>query len=154
PPAVASSLRVESRRLGVQALVYLVPNLLVRGVTVLLAPLYTRAMRPEDFAVVAVANTLTALLGIALGLALYGCVPRLYIEQADEVARRRLFGTLLLFSGAFATTATAALWGAGALGLLDVFATVRFRPHLELVLATALCGVFLPLPTSVYMARE
>jgi O-antigen/teichoic acid export membrane protein len=154
PPAAATPPRDEARRFGAQALVYLLPNLLVRGVTFLLTPLYTRAMRPEDFAVVAVANTLTTVLSLGLGCALYGCVPRLFVERADEAARRRLFGSLLLFSLAVPTALTAALHAAGAAGWLDVFATVRFVPHLRLALWTALFGVFAPLPTSIYMARE
>lgn len=149
-----SSLRTESKRLGIHALVYLLPNLLVRGITVLLTPLYTRALQPEDFAIVAVANTLNAVLSIMLGMALHSCVPRLYVEHETEDFRRRLFGTLLIFSLIVPTAIVLLLHGLGALGLLDMFASVRFVPHLRLVIWTALFSVYLPLPTSIYMARE
>lgn len=141
-------------RFGLHAAVYLVSNLLMRGLWIVLTPFYTRVMSPQDFAVVAVANTLTAALGIVLGLALYGCIPRLYYEQSTEASRRRFLGTLLLFSTVFPVCVGALLEVLGSLGSLNVFASVPFRPYLELVLWTAVLSNLLNLPTTVYMTRE
>ena len=40
--------RDELKKLGTSGLVYLVPNLLLRGLNVLLTPLYARALSPAD----------------------------------------------------------------------------------------------------------
>lgn len=141
-------------RFGLHAAVYLVSNLLMRGLWIVLTPFYTRVMSPQDFAVVAVANTLTAALGIVLGVALHACIPRLYYEQPTEASRQRFLGTLLLFSMAFPVCVGGFLEVLGGFGLLDVFATVPFRPYLELVVWTAVLSNLLNLPTTVYMTRE
>jgi O-antigen/teichoic acid export membrane protein len=141
-------------RFGLHAIVYLVSNLLMRGLWIVLTPFYTRVMSPKDFALVAVANTLTTALGIVLGVALYACIPRLYYEQATEASRRRLLGTLLLFSTAFPLCVCAFLEVLGVVGLLDLFASVPFRPYLELVVWTAALSNLLNLPATVYMTRE
>jgi O-antigen/teichoic acid export membrane protein len=141
-------------RFGLHALVYLVSTLLMRGLWIVLTPFYTRVMSPQDFAVVAVANTLTTALGIVLGVAIYGGIPRLYFEHATDESRRRYLGTVLLFSLAFPAGAGVLLEVVGILGGLDIFATVPFRPYLELVLWTAVLSNLLNLPTTVYMTRE
>jgi O-antigen/teichoic acid export membrane protein len=146
--------REETRKFGLAALTYLIPNVLVRGITFLLTPLYTRVMSPEDFAIVGVANTLTSALGLALGLALYGCIPRLFAHYATEEERRRFYGTLLVFSLTVPTVIAAGLHLLGAAGGLNVFTTVRFDPHLVIVIWTAFFNTFLPLPMGIYMARE
>jgi O-antigen/teichoic acid export membrane protein len=149
-----ATVAAETRRLALHAVTYLIPNVLVRGITLLLTPLYTRMMGPAEFAVVALANTLITALGIVLGFALYACVTRVYVECGSEEERRRFFGTLLSFNLLIPPLLIGILYAVGAAGFLNVVATLPFSPHLQIVLGTALASVYLPLPTSVYMARE
>ncbi len=148
-----SSLGKDTKKLGVNALVYLASNMLVRGVTFLLTPLYTREMGPADFAVVSVTNSLVAVLSIVLGMALFGCIPRLFFEY-KEGERRAFFGTILTLSLAVPGVIVAGLYALGEAGHLDLFETVRFDPHLKLVLWTSLFSVYAPLPVAIYMSRE
>jgi O-antigen/teichoic acid export membrane protein len=148
-----TALGAETKKFGRNALLYLVPSLLMRGISFLLTPLYTRAMAPADFAVVAVSNSLVAVLGIVLGLALYGCVPRLFFEY-EERAKRAFFGTLLATSLVVPLAIVGVLHLLGARGHLEMFETLHFDPHLKLVLWTSLTAVFMPLPISVYTTRE
>ncbi len=141
-------------RFRLDALVYLVSNLLMRGLWIVLTPFYTRVMSPQDFAVVAVANTLTTALSIVLGVAVYAGIPRLYYDFATDESRRRFLGTVLLFSTVFPAGVGAVLELLGTLGCLELFATVPFRPYLELVVWTAVLSNLLNLPTSVYTTRE
>src|SRR5262245_6002683 len=85
-----------AKRLATNSLLYLLPNLLVRGLSLLLAPVYVRVMSPSDFGLVAVATTSSSLLAIAFGLALFASFGRPYLEQTDEPAQRRFVGTLLI----------------------------------------------------------
>jgi len=149
----ARSFAQESKRFGLNALVYLISNVLVRGVSLLLTPLYTRAMDPSDFAVVAVTNAIGAVLTITLGMALYGCIPRLFFEF-KQTERRAFFGTLLALSLTVPVVLVAILFALGSRGYLDVFETVRFNPHLKLVLWTSLFSIYSSLPVAVYMSHE
>ena len=151
--AVPTTLGFETKQLTRNAVVYLLPSLLVSGVSVLLTPVYARALAPDDLAVVAVANSVTAVLGILLGLSLYGCIPRLSVEY-DEKRRRSLFGTLLIVSVIFPAILVGMGFILGQAGYLDVFENIRFDPHLKLVLLTSLAGVYRPLVVTVYIARE
>src|SRR5262245_30457720 len=67
---------------------YLAGDALVHGIGVILTPVYTRAMSPSDYGIVAVAMTMIALLTIVLGLSLYGSITRLYFEAEDDEDRR------------------------------------------------------------------
>lgn len=149
-----STIQAESRRLSTNSLVYLLPSVLVRGASFLLTPLYAWTMRPADFAIIGVASTIAGLLGTALGFALHGSVTRMHFECPDEPARKRYYGTIVVFLLTVPVALTAILEGLGRAGFLEIFQTVSFRPHLELVIWTALLNVYASLPTALFMARE
>lgn len=149
-----ASLRGELKHLGTSSIVYLVPNILLRGLTFLLTPVYARAMPPGDYGALGVATTIGSIASVALCLSLHGSVSRLHFEYKSDREQRTFYGTLLVFMLAFPTAASVILHLLGEAGALDVFATVRFHPHLRLVLWTAYAQSFLPLPTALYMVRE
>jgi O-antigen/teichoic acid export membrane protein len=132
-----------------------VPSLVARGVSFLLAPLYTRAMVPADFGVVGISNAVLAAVSVILGFAIHGAVPRMWVECETDAQRRRFVGALLGFMLVVPTVLTIVLDFVGSMGWFDgAFATVQFRPHLRLVLWTAFLGTFPNVPTAIYMARE
>lgn len=149
-----ASLRHELKRLTSSSAVYLVPNLFLRGLTFLLTPVYARAMSAGDYGSLGVATTIGSIASVALCLSLHGSVTRLHFEYETEAEQRSFYGTLLAFMVTVPTVATAILHVLGSEGYLDVFASVKFDPHLRLVLWTALAQSFLPLPTAMYMVRE
>lgn len=150
-----SSLRNELKRLSTSSAVYLVPNLFLRGLTFLLTPIYARAMSPGDYGTLGVATTIGGVASLALSLSLHGSITRLHFEYKDDPTRQRTFyGTLLGFMLVFPAALTAILHLLGTAGHLDVFATVRYEPHLRIVLFTAFAQSFLPIPTAMYMVRE
>lgn len=149
-----ASLRAEFRRLGTSGIVYLIPNLLLRGLTVLLTPVYARVMPPSEYGTLGVATTIGSVASIALSLSLHGSISRLHFECADEREERTFYASLLAFTLIVPTLLAACLHLAGTRGVLDVFATVRFEPHLRIVLWTAWAQAFVNLPTALYMVRE
>ena len=149
-----ASLRVELKRLGTSSAVYLVPNILLRGLTFLLTPVYARAMPPGDYGTLGVATTIGSIAAVVLCLSLHGSVSRLHFEYKDGREQRTFYATLLAFMLVVPTVACITLHFLGEAGALDVFETVRFDPHLRLVLWTAYAQCFLPLPTAMYMVRE
>jgi len=153
-PREVASLRGELKRLGTSGAVYLVPNLLVRGLTFFLTPLYARAMPPADYGTLGVATTIASIVGLALSLSIHGAVTRLHFEYEKDSERRTFYATLLGFLLVFPTVVTVILHVLGTWGKLDVFTTVRFDPHLRLAVWIAYAQCFLPLPTAMYIVRE
>ena len=124
-----------------------------RGLSVLMVPLYTRAMTPEDYGVLAVTATLTIVITLALSLSLDAAIMRLSFEY-EPAEVRRLYGTLLLSMGGFATVVAVALDRIGMAGGLDFFDAAPFDPYLRLALWSAYGAVFMVLPVAVYTMRE
>jgi O-antigen/teichoic acid export membrane protein len=150
---VSSALLSEAKKLGSHAAVYLVPSLLVRGLTFLLTPLYTRTMSQADFGLLGVATSVGGVISILLGLALHGAITRLYFDCKDESDRRRLFGTILTLFLAGPTVGLAALWLANERGL-GLLVALPLHPHMQLVLAASWLSTYASMPTAMYMARE
>lgn len=155
-PQVSAGLSLpgEVKKLGANSLIYLLPNMLVRGLSFLLMPVYTRVMTPEDYGIVGVASTLAPLLTTVLGFSIHSAASRLHFDVDDDGDRKNLYSSILIFLAVVPLGITLGLYLAGSLGLLDLFVTVRFNPHLRLVLWTAYFGVFPGLVVNIFVARE
>lgn len=138
----------EVRRLGRSSLIYLVPNVLARGLAFLLAPLYAQTMGPDEYGIVGVAGTLTPLVATAMCLSAHSAIARLHFDLDDDGERKRLYSTVLVFLMIGPAILAALLHVAGTLGMLHVLRTVRFEPHLKLVIWAA---VFAPFPSLVFV---
>lgn len=153
PAARGAAAHVEARRLSRNSLLYLLPTLALRGVTVLLTPLYTRALTPAEYAALGVANTLIPLLAIVFGAALPSAMVRLY-QRSDE-DRAALLGGAVVFVVVAALAGALVLDVLGTMGWLDgVFRDIPFSPVLRLAVWTAALQGIGPLATAVLMAEE
>jgi O-antigen/teichoic acid export membrane protein len=133
---------------------YLAGDALVHGIGVILTPVYTRAMTPSDYGIVAVGMTVIALLTIVLGLSLYGSITRLYFEAKDEDDRRSLYGTLLIFFLVVPGLTALGIEALGRTGALDLADDVPFDPYLRLAVWTAYLSIFIEIPLAIYTTRE
>jgi O-antigen/teichoic acid export membrane protein len=143
-----------ARRFGTHATVYLVSSLLVRGSWVLLTPLYTRMMSPRDFAVVAVANSVIAVLNVLVGLSAFTAIPRLYFDHVTDEARRKFLGSIVGLSIVVPVGVGVLLETLGVLGALDLFEAVPFRPYLELVVWTSALSALVNVPITLFTTLE
>ena len=145
----------EAKRLIRNTLVYLLPSLLVRGVTLILTPLYARALTPAEYGVIGVVNGLIPALTVILGFALQTSIARLQQRCENEAQRREQIGAALVFTLIAPTILALAIEAAGSAGLLDdALANIPYAPYLRYALWTAVLGLFLPLLTGAYMAKE
>jgi O-antigen/teichoic acid export membrane protein len=132
---------------------YLLPTLALRGISVLLTPLYTRLLSPAEYATLGVANTVIPLLVTLFGGALQSAMVRLYQRKPDE--RAELLGGAVVFVTLVPVGWAALIDAAGAAGLLDrLFAGITYHPGLRLAVWTAAAQGIGPLATAVLTAEE
>lgn len=154
-PASQGGVDAEARRLVRNTLVYLLPSLLVRGVTLILTPIYARALSPAEYGVIGVVNGLIPALTVVLGFALQTSIARLQQRCDDEAQRREQLGAALVFTLVAPTLLALAIEAAGRAGVFDgALADIRYAPYLRYAVWTAVLGLFLPLLTGAYMAKE
>lgn len=92
-------------RLGRQSVVYGVGGLLVRGVGVILLPLYTAYLSPADYGKIEVLLAATAVLAVVLRRGISVGLFRFYFDSADPAYRTLVVRTTFWFTMATATIA-------------------------------------------------
>lgn len=144
----------ETRRFVANSAMYLLPTLLLRGLSFLLTPVYSRAMSVADFGVVGIATTLVTLLGIVLGFALFSSVGRLYVDCETEAQKRRFLGTIATALLVVPPGLTLLLEVAGSAGWLTPLSSLRWPTELRVVIWAALFSVYPSLGAAVLTIRE
>ena len=86
------------KRFAGQSAVYAAGDVLARGLTFALLPLYALFVTKAEFGLIGLATTLAMVLGIFLNLSLHGSVAILYTEAESEDERRRHWGSIWLFT--------------------------------------------------------
>ena len=148
------SFREHLRSLGTNSAVFFIGDAAGRGLALLMLPLYTRALSPADYGIIAVAATVTVILTLSFSLSLDAAVLRLSFEAKDEAGLRSLYGTILVFLLIFSTLAAIVLDRAGMAGMLDIFESVPFDPYLRLTLWSAYAAAFMAIPVAIYTMRQ
>lgn len=133
---------------------YFVADATARGLNLLLVLAYTQVLKPSDYAILAVASSVTLLLVPALGLSISAALSRFYFEATTEADKRKLYATALAFLLVVPTFAFLAIEVIGRLGWLDVFGAVPYDPYLRLALLAAYVSLFIDLPVAIYIARR
>ena len=141
-------------RLANASVIYVVGNVLSRGLAFVLLPLYTRHLSPTDYGIVAVTLTIVSVLSVVLPLGLHGASARFYFATPDTAERRTTNGTIWM----------ASIVSAGALALLldrfgsplfeVLFPAVSFDPYVRLGIWAAFLSVIGLVPLSILQAQE
>jgi len=147
------SLTQRLRSLGVNTTIYFVAEGLIRAVSVLLVPLYTRAMTPRDYGILAVTTSVTFMLSIFFSLSVDSGVLRLIINKNEE-EQRRLYGNVLMFLLVGSLFLAVCVEGLGRAGFLDFFRSVPYDPYLRYTVWTAYLGTFITVPSAMFVALE
>ena len=77
--------------------------------SVLLVPIYTRVLTPEDYGVIAILRTLTSILIILLNLGMSSAIFWAYFRAEGDEEKREVVGTALLFQFLFLLVSTLVL---------------------------------------------
>lgn len=133
---------------------YFLADAAARGLNLVLVLAYTQVLMPSDYAILAVATSVTLLLVPVLGLSISAALSRLYFEATTEADQRKLYATALAFLLVVPTFALLAIEVVGRLGWLDVFGAVPYDPYLRLAVLAAYVSLFVDLPVAIYIARR
>jgi len=131
------------RHLARDTAIYGASTLLVRGVQIVLIPVYTRLLAPAEYGVVDMVVVLGALVNLTVALEISQGVARYLADTAGDADRRAYASTAVLFSaGAYGLFALAGWSLAAPLGQL-LFDSDRWAGALRIaVSALAVNGVF------------
>ncbi len=149
-----SGIRKDLRSLAGKSIVYGAGSVLLRGLTFLLLPVYTRYLAPADYGVVTVTATLIAILGVFFPLGLHGALGRFYYSTDSPEERRARGGTIWLATLLVAAAMAVVLDRAGAPLLGQLLPQVPFDPYLRIAIWTAFFAVFGLVPLVLLQVQE
>lgn len=153
PGSAITGLRSSLRTVSGNSAVYFIAEGGVRAATLLVTPLYTRAMTPKDYGILAVASTAAMVVTLVLSLQLDNAISRLTVEAKTDEERRRLAGTILMFLLTVPLLAAGVLELLGSLGYLNLFRSIPYAPYLRYAVWIGYLSVFPFLPIALYTVR-
>ncbi|MCP4650117.1 MAG: oligosaccharide flippase family protein [PVC group bacterium] len=77
---------------------YGIGNILTRVASFILLPLYTRALMPAEYGTLEMFHVTTAILRALLGMMIAHATLRFYFEYKEEIERKRVISTAMIFS--------------------------------------------------------
>lgn len=78
--------------------IYGTATILVRGVSILLVPIYTRFLAPADYGVIDILGVFSSFVGVIVSLEIVQAMARFYPDASDHRERVRLASTALIFA--------------------------------------------------------
>jgi len=127
---------------------------MLRALGFFLLPLYTRFLTPAEYGIVAVAATVTAVLGLLYPLGLHGAVTKFYFSAPDLTTRRRTNGSAWVTMVVFSLAVTLVIDRFGASLFTTLLPQVPFAPYGRLAIWTAFFNVFSLVPLTLLQAEE
>ena len=129
------------RELGGETLIYGVPAIVARFLSVWLTPIYTRLLTPEDYGIMSLVGATIVLIQSFATLALDQAAIRWFIDADDSDGQRRPFATWAWMHFATATAATVVLMLAGDRISVLLTGSSKLAPWLRLASITIPLGV-------------
>lgn len=126
----------DGRGLAGESLVYAIGLSLQRGLSVLVLPIATRVLAPDEVGVAAVALAVAGLLTIVLGLGFGSAVVRLFLDEADDGGPAH-WAMLVWIQVALAAAIAALVWASGPLWS-DAFSGVGWAGALQAAIVLSL----------------
>lgn len=149
-----SSFFSDFKQLLSSSVVYGSGNIVVRAIGFFLLPVYTRYLTTADYGVLAVTDTITAILRILFPLSLHGAAMRLYFSADNEGERRQIMGAIWLAMLLVALSLTIGLDRFGSYLFAWLFQDVPFNPYIRMAVWIAFLSVFGLIPLVLFRAEE
>ncbi len=149
-------LRLLKSKLFQQSGLYLVGQILQKGVSFLLLPLWTYYLTPSDYGIMGTLTAYSNVLNILLMFGIYGAVTRYYFDfKQDHEAQRRYVSSNFLFMAVVPGTILTILIVFGRpLWLHMTSGKIPFQPLVVLMLITVYGGLLYRLPYTLYQAQQ
>lgn len=133
---------------------YVLGNVLRRGVSIITMPVFTRYLSPTGYGVLALVGTVQNLLEPVYSMGMQQAATRLYYEAPDAPTRQRLFGTLLFVLVSRAVPITALLLVLGPWLWHWTVTDVPFVPYVALTMGTVILGTMGLLPRVLFRVED
>ena len=145
-----------NRRVLGHAALYSLGEIVPKAVRILLLPVFTRYLVPEEYGILAYTSAVMAFLFSVSTLSLNTYVIRFYFDFApeDEASRRKLIGNVFVFLALFNAllTGLAILIGPWILGASGV--SIPFFPYFLMALGTNFFNVLSVIPLAAYRIKK
>lgn len=155
-PPISQVARLGKRILAAGT-IYGLTNFGIKGINFLILPLVSRYLRPADFGIVALADTIAGPIGMICGLGAATSLRRLYYEHIDDPARTRSYlGTTLrsVMLSAIAIISLSCFVGPRLVQRLDKNFVVPFFPFLMIAICTAGLGQVEQTQLSIFQVQN
>jgi len=155
PKVVPAPTRL-GRRILTAGSIYRLTNFGVRGINFLLLPIISRFLRPADYGIVALADSIAGPIGMICGLGAATSLRRMYYEYDDPAQTRAYVGTALRFVmlSTIAIVVLSSLVGPQMLKALDKHFVVPFFPLLAIAIVTAGLGQVEQTQLSIFQVQN
>jgi O-antigen/teichoic acid export membrane protein len=142
------------RKLPMAAMIYATGDILIKATNLLLLPILTRFLTPEDFGILASVTAFSTVLSLCLQLSLANSLMRFYPDAMDETERKNVVGTVALFTAAWALLIVLLLNLVGGTLLDHIYRNVRFEPYLRIGTWIAFLLALNTLPLTVVQMQQ
>jgi O-antigen/teichoic acid export membrane protein len=127
------------------ALLYVASTALARGSAILVVPILTRALTPEAYGLLALANTAASALTVVETCGLRAALPKVYFDEKDPAAAMAAVGSVARGMLLVALSVTVALGvGCASIGQRTVFDLGRYDVGLVLLACLGQAAAFVP----------
>ena len=141
--------------LSFRAGLYILSDILQRGMAFILIPIYTLYLIPADYGILSITTAFTGVLNIFYFQSLESAFTRIYYEFDSEEQRRRYYGSVWFFLLFYIIFLSLAIESVGNINNTLGFHNVSYRPYLRLSVWTAFfLNVFLFLPRALFRVKE
>jgi O-antigen/teichoic acid export membrane protein len=141
--------------LSFQAGLYILGDILQKGLAFILIPLYTIYLTPSDYGILSITTAFMGALSIFYLQSLEGAFTRIYFEFDSEEQRRRYYGSVWFFLLLYTILISLVIDSFGNMSNTLGFQNISYRPYLRLSLWTVFfANVSLLLPRALFRVEE
>lgn len=138
-----------------QSFVYTLGGVLMRGLSFVLLPLYTRVLTPDDYGILGAINPINSILSIFLGLGIQNAVMRFYFDYRDDPAKLRAYlGTVSLFMMGSSLIVASFLTAVGPWLFGLILSQTPFHPYVLLAIWSACIANLQFIPITIFRAQQ
>jgi O-antigen/teichoic acid export membrane protein len=145
------------KRILAAGTIYGLTNFGIKGINFLILPVVSRFLRPADFGIVSLADTIAGPIGMICGLGAATSLRRMYYDYVDDPARTRAYlGTTLRFVmlSTLAITVFSCVAGPRLIRAVDKEFAVPFFPFLMVAICTAGLGQVEQTQLSIFQVQN